>query len=95
MKRVPVCSSPGQVLPNPKVLRLVQLRHRHGAQIALRQDQPMTPPSEDTQVRLRPEGVVFAVENAATNDTSFPVGKFHRTRDATIMIERRRSDLDD
>jgi hypothetical protein len=50
---------------------------------------------EDARVRLRPEAVVFAVSNAPTNDTSFPVGTFRRTRDATIMIERRRSDLHD
>jgi hypothetical protein len=31
----------------------------------------------------------------AAFDTSFPVGKFRRTRDATIMIQRRRTDLHD
>ena len=40
-------------------------------------------------MRLRPEGVVFALRHAAKNDTSFPVGKFRRMRDATIRIERR------
>lgn len=50
---------------------------------------------EDARVRLRPEGVVFALRSGATNDTSFAVGKSRRTHDATIMIERRRSDLHD
>ena len=50
---------------------------------------------EDARVRLRPEGVVFASRDAATDNTSFPVGKFRRTRDTTIMTERRRSDLHD
>jgi hypothetical protein len=50
---------------------------------------------EDARVRLRPEGVVFALRDAATDNTSFPVGKFRRTRDTTIMTERRRSDLHD
>ena len=50
---------------------------------------------EDARVRLRPERVVLASRDAATNNTSFPVGKFRRKRDATIMIERRRGDLHD
>jgi hypothetical protein len=51
--------------------------------------------SEDVRARLRPEGVVFALRDAATNDTSFTVGKFRRTRDALITIEHPRSDLHD
>lgn len=50
---------------------------------------------EDARVRLRPERIRFALRIAATNDTSFAVGRFRRTRDATIIIERRRSDLRD
>ena len=50
---------------------------------------------EDARVRLRPEGVVFALRDAATNDASLPIRKIRRTRDATIMTERRRSDLQD
>jgi hypothetical protein len=29
------------------------------------------------------------------NDTSFPVGKFRRARDATIIAERNKPNLDD
>jgi hypothetical protein len=50
---------------------------------------------EDACVRLRPEEVVFALRSGATSDTSVAVGKSRRTRDATIMIERRRTDLHD
>jgi hypothetical protein len=42
---------------------------------------------EDLRKRLRPEGVVFSLRSSATNDTSFPVGKFRRTRDAAIIAE--------
>jgi hypothetical protein len=50
---------------------------------------------EDACVGLRPEGVVFALRNAVTNDASFPVGKFRRTRDAAIIAEPQRPDLHD
>jgi hypothetical protein len=46
-------------------------------------------------VRLRPEGVVFGLRNAAANDSSFHVGKFRRTRDATIIAERKKRDFHD
>lgn len=48
---------------------------------------------EDARVRLRPEGVVFASRSGATNDTSFAVGKFRRTRDATILIEAKKGEI--
>jgi hypothetical protein len=48
-----------------------------------------------TRVRFCPEGVVFALRDAATNNTSFPVGKFRRKRDATITAERKWRDLRD
>jgi hypothetical protein len=44
---------------------------------------------EHARVQLRPEGVVFALPDAA----SFLVGTLGRTRDPTMMIERGRSDL--
>jgi hypothetical protein len=50
---------------------------------------------EDARMRLRPEGIVFALRNAVTNDASFPVGKFRRTRDAAIIAERKGPDLHD
>jgi hypothetical protein len=37
----------------------------------------------------------FALRDAATDITSFPVGIFRRARGATIIIDRRRSDLHD
>jgi hypothetical protein len=42
-------------------------------------------PVKNSRVRLRPEGVVFALRNAATSDPSFSLGKFRRTRDGRIM----------
>jgi hypothetical protein len=50
---------------------------------------------EDARVRLRPEEVVFALRHAATNNTSFPVGKFRRTRDAMSVADRQERDLHD
>jgi hypothetical protein len=50
---------------------------------------------EDAHVQLRPEEVVFALRDATTNDASFPVGTFCRTRDATIIAERKKRHLHD
>jgi hypothetical protein len=59
------------------------------------QDPPLNTGREDARVRLRPEGVVFAVRNAATQDRSFPAGKFRRSPDAMIVAERKERDLHD
>jgi hypothetical protein len=50
---------------------------------------------EDARARVRREGVVFALRNASTNDTSFRAGRFRRRRDATIIAERNKWHLRD
>jgi hypothetical protein len=95
-REMSACSCPqsGQISRNKKPLRVSFNCGPNRSQIVSTQDPSMNT-AVKTRVRLRPQGVVVALRDTATNNASFPVGKFRRTRDTAIMMERKGSDLHD
>jgi hypothetical protein len=50
---------------------------------------------EHARVRRRPDAVIFGRGAQRRNDSSFLVGKICRTRDSTVIAERKWRDLRD